>query len=186
MGDIGIGQIFVQPGFKLLTKILTHQSWELPFQVKKSEVKELHQVYLEDFTLFDYSPAEFIDIASSEWYFIYFIPHPTEFYLISDQTDFPVSLPSPLLLLRLYRSPTNQPEVCSLVGKLKKLGITPKTRKYKCTWPGTPRLISETFFTPQNPGSSIEEHSYMAYFSYYYYYHNGLKLLKIVKNVKSV
>ena len=36
------------------------------FQVKKDEVKKLYEVYKNDFTLFDYDPTEFIDIASSE------------------------------------------------------------------------------------------------------------------------
>ena len=31
----------------------------------KSEVKQLFEVYKNDFKLFDYDPSEFIDIASS-------------------------------------------------------------------------------------------------------------------------
>ena len=38
----------------------------VPFQLKKSEVKQLYQLFITDFTLFGYSPAEFIDCASSD------------------------------------------------------------------------------------------------------------------------
>ena len=38
-----------------------------PFQLTKSEVKQLYQLFITDFTLFGYSPAEFIDSASSDW-----------------------------------------------------------------------------------------------------------------------
>ena len=43
---------------------------DVPFQLKKSEVKQLYQLYITDFTLFGYSPAEFIDSASSDWHFV--------------------------------------------------------------------------------------------------------------------
>ena len=58
------GKIFVQSGWFNHTNTKSKdKTWN--FQVKKDEVKKLYEVYKNDFTLFDYDPTEFIDIASS-------------------------------------------------------------------------------------------------------------------------
>ena len=54
------------PIFTKLICFYMPMKYDVPFQLKKSEVKQLYQLFITDFTLFGYSPAEFIDSASSD------------------------------------------------------------------------------------------------------------------------